>query len=290
MAEFFQVGAQLRASGGNPFGPGQRRLERLAFQIEAAVATAQRMENALPQQVADFYVQFGRCRRMLGEALVARQWYERAITLRRNLLHDDAGVAEGMIYLAMLDGDAARTGVAIERFLDARRQLRARVGDRHPLMVDIQRNLGALYLERGQAAEAESVLRTGLSLASDLHGAGHPVTLAVRRQLGLAYLQLGRLAEAEQALHAQHGPTETLLGPRHRETGHDPRRLGQEPGAPADAGRHRGRGRHVAPTPILLQGRPDEALDGTPCGSLASRSHPGRDASHAPKRPAARRQ
>ncbi|UNK59059.1 tetratricopeptide repeat protein [Pseudoxanthomonas daejeonensis] len=86
-------------------------------------------------------------------------------------------------------------------------------------MVEIQRSLGALYLDRGQAVEAEAVLRSGLALALELNGPAHPSTLAVRRQLGLAYLQLGRLAEAEQALRAQHGPTEAALGPWHRETG-----------------------------------------------------------------------
>jgi len=180
--------------------------------------TAQRQQDDLPQQAADFYIQYGRCQWMLGQAYAARQWYERAIALRRDRLHDDAGVAEGMIDLAALKSDAARTDEAIEQFLAAQRQLRARLGDRHPLLVDIQRSLGMLYLDRGQATEAEQALRSGLALALELHGPDHPSTLAVRRQLGLAYLQLGRLAEAEKTLRAQHGPTEAMLGPQHRET------------------------------------------------------------------------
>ena len=155
---------------------------------------------------------------MLGQPHAARQWYERAIALRREPLHDDVGVAEGMIDLAVLESDAAHAGAAIDRLRATQHQLRARLADRHPLMVEIQRSLGALYLDRGQAAEAERALRSGLALSMELHGPGHPSTLAVRRQLGQAYLQLGRLAEAEQALQAQHGPTEALLGPRHRET------------------------------------------------------------------------
>ncbi|UWX04089.1 tetratricopeptide repeat protein [Pseudoxanthomonas sp. NC8] len=86
-------------------------------------------------------------------------------------------------------------------------------------MVEIERSLGVLYLDRGLTAEAEAQLRPGLALALELHGPNHPSTLAVRRQLGLTYLQLGRLTEAEQALRAQHGPTEATLGPQHRETG-----------------------------------------------------------------------
>ena len=49
---------------------------------------------------------------MLGQPHAARQWYERAIALRREPLHDDVGVAEGMIDLAVLESDAAHTGAA----------------------------------------------------------------------------------------------------------------------------------------------------------------------------------
>ncbi len=211
----------LRLDAASQHGRVLRLLSRsqdCAARMQPLADTAQRLEADLPQQVADFYTQYGRCQRMLGQPQAARQWYERAIALRRDVLHDDVGAAEGMIDLAALESDAARTGPAIARFLAAQRQLRARLADRHPLMVEIQRSLGALYLDRSQGAEAERVLRSGLALSMELHGPGHPATLAVRRQLGQAYLQLGRLAEAEQALRAQHGPTESLLGPRHRET------------------------------------------------------------------------
>jgi len=194
------------------------RSQECIERMQPLAGTALRLQQDLPQQSADFSLQFGRCKRMLGEPLAARQWYERAIAIRRDVLRDDAGVAEGMIDLASMEADAARTDAAIEQFLAAQRQLRSRLGDRHPLMVDLQRSLGVLYLDRGQAQEAEATLRSGLALALELHGPNHPSTLAVRRQLGLAYLKLGRLAEAEQALLAQHGPTESALGPRHRET------------------------------------------------------------------------
>ncbi|AKC86860.1 serine/threonine-protein kinase [Pseudoxanthomonas suwonensis] len=194
------------------------RSQECVGRMQPLADDAQRLQAELPQQVADFYIQYGRCRRMLGEPMAAQQLYERAIAIRRDVLRDDAGVAEGMIDLAALESDAARTGAAIEQFLAAQRQLRARLGDRHPLLVDIQRSLGVLYLDRGQVTEAEAALRAGLALALELHGPNHPSTLAVRRQLGLAYLQQGRLAEAEQTLRAQHGPTESTLGPQHRET------------------------------------------------------------------------
>ncbi|UWX04090.1 hypothetical protein H1235_01045 [Pseudoxanthomonas sp. NC8] len=98
------------------------RSQECVARMQPLAATAQRLEDALPQQAADFYIQFGRCRRMLGEALTARQWYERAIALRRDVLRDDAGVAEGMIDLAALESDAARTGAAIEQFLAAQQR------------------------------------------------------------------------------------------------------------------------------------------------------------------------
>ena len=212
----------LRLDAASQHGRALRLLSRsqdCVARMLPLAETAQRLEGELPQQAADFYIQLGRCRRMLGEAMAARQWYDRAIAIRREIQHDDTGVAEAMIDLAALESDLARTGAAIAQFRGAQRQVRARLGDRHPLMVDLQRSLGVLHLDRGEAAEAEAALRPALALAVELHGPNHPSTLAVRRQLGLACLQLGRLAEAGQILRAQHGPTEAALGPRHRETG-----------------------------------------------------------------------
>ena len=211
----------LRLDAASQHGRVLRLLSRSQDCIERMrplAGEAVQVQAQWPQQAADFSLQFGRCKRMLGEPVAARQWYEHAIEIRRDVLRDDAGVAEGMIDLASMEADAARTDAAIEQFLAAQRQLRARLGDRHPLMVDIRRSLGVLYLDRGQAQEAEAALRSALALALELHGPDHPSTLAVRRQLGLAFLQLGRLADAGRELNAQHGPTEATLGPRHRET------------------------------------------------------------------------
>ena len=188
---------------------------------------AQALAEELPQQVADFYIQYGRCQRMLGEPIAARQWFERALALRRDRLDDDAGMVEALIDLATLDSDAAHTDLAIRHFLAAQAQLQARLGDRHLLLVDIRRNLGALYLDRGDADDAEAVLRQALALALELHGPLHPTTLAVRRQLGVACLQQGRLAEAEAELRAQHAATGSALGPRHLETAQSLAALGR---------------------------------------------------------------
>lgn len=214
--------AGLRLDAASQHGRVLRLLSRsreCVERMQPLADEAQRLQHELPQQVADFYIQYGRCRRMLGEPIAARQWYERTLALRRDVLGDDVGMVEAMIDLAALESDAAHTGAAIERFLDAQEQSQARLGDRHPLLVDIRRSLGVLYLDRGQADAAEAALRPAVALARELHGPLHPATLAVRRQLGLAYLQQGRLAEAEQELRAQHGPTESVLGARHRETG-----------------------------------------------------------------------
>lgn len=211
----------LRLDAASQHGRALRLLSRsqaCVARMQPLAADAQRLQAEWPQQVADFYVQYGRCRRMLGEPIASRQLYERALALHRDVLDDDIGTVEAMIDLAALESDAARTSAAIARFLAAKDQVQARLGDRHPLRVDILLNLGALYLERNQAAEAEAALQRALVLAQELHGPVHPATLAVRRQLGLAYLQQGRLAEAGEALQAQHGPTESMLGPHHRET------------------------------------------------------------------------
>ena len=213
--------AGLRLDAASQHGRVLRLLGRsrdCVARMQPLAAPALHLQAQAAQQAADFYLQYGHCRRMLGEPIAARQWFERALALRRDLPGDAAGVAEAMLQLAMLESDAARTGPAIEHFMAARDLVLARLGDHHPLLVDIGRNLAALQLERGQAGDAEASLQPALELALELHGPRHPTTLAVRRQLGLAWLQQGRLDQAERELQAQHGPTVTALGPHHRQT------------------------------------------------------------------------
>ena len=213
--------AGLRLDAASQHGRVLRLLGRsrdCVARMQPLAAPALHLQAQAAQQAADFYLQYGHCRRMLGEPISARQWFERALALRRDLPGDAAGVAEAMLQLAMLESDAARTGPAIEHFMAARDLVLARLGDHHPLLVDIGRNLAALQLERGQAGDAEASLQPALELALELHGPRHPTTLAVRRQLGLAWLQQGRLDQAERELQAQHGPTVTALGPHHRQT------------------------------------------------------------------------
>ena len=190
-------------------------VERIQPLLPRAIA----LQDSAPRAAAEAFVQYGRCQRTLGQPEAARHWYARALALRERSPGDDTGVVETLLDLAALDSDAARTDTAITRFRHARQQLYQRLGPRHPLAVEVQRSLGVLYLDRGQAQEAEQMLVPALALASDLHGASHPLTLAVRRQLGQAWLQQGRLEEAGAALEAQHVLTRALLGDRHRETG-----------------------------------------------------------------------
>ena len=213
--------AGLRLDAASQHGRVLRLLSRsrdCVARMQPLAAPALHLQAQARQQAADFYLQYGHCRRMLGEPIAARQWFERALDLRRDLAGDDAGVAEAMIELAMLESDAARTSAAIAQFMAARDLVLARLGQRHPLLVDIRRNLAALELDRGQAGDAEASLQPALELALDLHGPLHPATLAVRRQLGLAWLQQGRLDQAERELRAQHESTANALGQYHRET------------------------------------------------------------------------
>jgi serine/threonine protein kinase/tetratricopeptide (TPR) repeat protein len=190
-------------------------IQRTQPLLEAAGA----LQSTAPRVAADFYMQYGRCQRTLGQPQLARHWYNRALALRQDTLRDDSGVVETLLDLAALDSDAADTQAAISRFLQAQAQLRRRLGERHPLAVEVQRSLGVLYLDRGQAEEAEAVLVPALALSSELHGASHPLSLAVRRQLGLAWLRQGRLQQAAGTLEAQHVLTRALLGSSHREAG-----------------------------------------------------------------------
>lgn len=178
---------------------------------------ASRMLLQLPQQTAEFLSQNARCRRAVGERQTARPLFERSLSIRRGL-NDETGVAENMLDLATLDSDLGNADAAIRRYDEALAHLRTHAGGRHPLAIDIQRNLAVLYRNRGETAAALATLDSALALSNDIHGPQHPNTTAVRRQIAAVQVDLGRFGEAEEQMRKLHDLTIATQGPRHRET------------------------------------------------------------------------
>jgi serine/threonine protein kinase/tetratricopeptide (TPR) repeat protein len=185
--------------------------------MQPALAQARSEQAQLPPQVTEFYSQLGRCRRATGERQGARQLFERSLALRRDHHADRVGEVENLMDLAGLYADVGQTRTALAEFEAARGQLRREAGDRHPLLIDIHRNLSRLHRALGNLGSAEEELATALAITDEVNGPDHATTLAVRRQLAAIHLDQGRYAEAEAELHESRQRLAERFGDQHLE-------------------------------------------------------------------------
>jgi tetratricopeptide (TPR) repeat protein len=180
---------------------------------------ARREQSQLPAQAAEFYSQLARCRSAIGESNTARQLLEYSITLRRETLDDEAGVAENLFDLANVDADAGKSDVALIGLRNALAYLRQRVGERHPLAIQIDRRIGALLRDLGRPDEAAKSVDAALALSAELLGERHPTTLALHRQRAAVYMEQGWLDVAERDLRSTTPLLIERVGERHADVG-----------------------------------------------------------------------
>jgi serine/threonine-protein kinase len=141
--------------------------------------------------------------------------FQRSLALRRETLHDNAGVAENLADLAGLHGDAGETALALRGYRDALAQLRSSMGDRHPLVIDLLRNLCSLERSQGDMAAAERDCGGALSMSLELRGQQHPSTIDATRQLAAIHVDQGRFSEADAAFRASRAWLIAHLGAEH---------------------------------------------------------------------------
>src|SRR3546814_4415260 len=108
---------------------------------------ARREEHQLPAQASEFYSQLGRCQYHAGQYDAARLMFERSLVLRRDPLQNEAGVVENLVDLDRMHEATGDTARAQEELRRALAQLHARIGDSHPMAVDI---LGSLCKQRSE--------------------------------------------------------------------------------------------------------------------------------------------
>src|SRR4249919_717165 len=180
---------------------------------------ARREASQLPAQVAEFYSQLARCRSAMGEYNSARQLLEYSLSLRRDVLDDEAGIVENRLDVANVDADAGKTDAALLGMREALQQLQQRVGERQPLAVQIQRRIGMLQREQGRPDEAAKAFDAALALSGELLGDRHPTTLALHRQRAAVYMEQGWLDVAERDLRDTTPLLIERVGERHVDVG-----------------------------------------------------------------------
>ena len=187
---------------------------------------ARRQQRQLPMQAAEFYSELGRCQRDQDNPRTARLLYQRSLELRRNTLDDTAGVVENLADLADLERDAGNTEAALLGFRNALAQLKASVGNRHPLAIGLLQRLCDLERNAGQPILAERDCHDALSLALDRHGEQHPSSVNARRQLAAIHVDLGRFREAGDAYRASQPWLVARVGRQHVDVARDDNSLG----------------------------------------------------------------
>ncbi len=183
-------------------------------QMQPLNALAAHEQEQLAAQASAFFSQLARCHRDFGERNVASQLFNRSLGLRRDH-QDDVGVAENMLDISSLKAYTGDAKEAIRILRDALVQLQQKVGERHPLAIDMLRSLCSLERSSDEIIAAERDCKSSLALARDLHGNEYRATIDARRQLAALYVDLGRFSEAETEFLDTYKWMRTRLDPNH---------------------------------------------------------------------------
>jgi len=219
----------LRLQSATDRGRAQRTLGQARQCIDAmepVTALAQRVQQQLPQQAAEFYSQLGRCRRDAGQAATARRLFENALALRGEPLNDALGTSQNLADLAALDADAGNTAKALRGTRLALDKLRTSAGPRQPFAVDLLRSLCALERSAGRIEPAARDCRAALTLALSLHGVANPTVVDARRQLAAILVDQGHFGEAEAAYRDSRAWLAARVGDTHASVAKDDNSLG----------------------------------------------------------------
>ena len=211
--------ASLRLEAVTLHGNSRRQLSDpsgCVARMQGLYPVAQREQEQLPAQAASFYSELARCRRDLGQGNSASQLLARSLSLRRES-RDDVGVAENLLDLSSVQADDGKPKEAIKLLRGALRDLQDKVGERHPLAIEMLRGLCSLQRNTDDLAGAERDCRASLALANELHGPGHRASIDARRQLAALYVDLGRFGAAQSEFLDTYRWLRARLDPNHPE-------------------------------------------------------------------------
>jgi hypothetical protein len=165
--------------------------------------------------------------RYLGEQSLAIQQTERALELRRHVLHPDhPEVLAAMHSVADSYMEADRHSQAVALFEETLRLRKAKLGPDHLDTIQTMSRLGRAYFVSWHFHldtpwdKCAELLKTTLELRKNKLGLDHPDTLKSMVELGEAYGDAGKNDEARSLLDGAIKSMMTALGPEHVDTLH----------------------------------------------------------------------
>jgi tetratricopeptide (TPR) repeat protein/predicted Ser/Thr protein kinase len=212
--------AQLLAVIGRVLHSQARFAEAIATTSEALAIYEKLPDDAETHAralaIADALASLGTAHHSKGEFEAADAYFQRALTIRRQILGSDHPAASGSLH------DLGNTAYARGRYDEAARYLnealaiRVRVlGGQHPKVADTENSLGAVDYAQGEFGRARDHYDRALKIREATLGPEHPNTAATLINLGNTALVLGDHATAREHYARALQIQEKALGPNH---------------------------------------------------------------------------
>ena len=210
-----QASASQQAKPGSKPDPDLKvrtALDRAAAGIEGKFEKQPLVEASIRQTIGATY-------RDLGIFPEAQRQFERALNLRRTVLHDDHPDTllsiRSLATVYHILGKYAQAEPLYAKVLEVQRRI---LGERHPETLQSMFDLAQLYQDQGKVAAAEPLLIKVLEARRNVLGENHPDTLQSWSTLGGFYQQQGKYAQAEPLVRRAIELQRRALGEGHPET------------------------------------------------------------------------
>jgi tetratricopeptide (TPR) repeat protein len=152
----------------------------------------------------------------LGDFHSAKQFFQQALELRRQLLGEEhldyATSLNNVAAIYQQEGQYDEAEVLYRRALAIREEAR---DPTHPRKATSLNNLALLYIDQGRYTEAEALLRHALTIREQTLGPTHPNVAMTLSDLANIYCTQGRYSEAESLYQRALTIREQVFGPAH---------------------------------------------------------------------------
>jgi tetratricopeptide (TPR) repeat protein/transcriptional regulator with XRE-family HTH domain len=171
------------------------------------------------RRAAELCAAAGEALQYAGDLRAARPWYERALSIREQVLgHDHPDTASSLNDLALLlqaQGELEAVRPLYERAQDITERV---LGHDHPDTALGLYNLGMLLRDQGELDAARPLLERALDIQEWVLGPHHPQTVFSLNGLGVVLRDQGELDSARPRLERALGIREQVLGHDHPHT------------------------------------------------------------------------